>query len=464
MFEKVLIANRGEIAVRVARTCERLGIATVAIHSEVEAEALHTTQCDEAVCVGPAPVRESYLNIDAIIEAAKKTGAQAIHPGYGLLSENPNFVRAVEAAGLVFIGPSAESMTIFGDKVRARELATQAGVRVVPGGNEAIADASAAVALGEALGFPLMVKAAAGGGGIGMLRVDAAHELERAIQTCMGRAESAFGDSRVFLEQFIDRPRHLEVQVVGDKHGEYVALGERECSIQRRHQKLLEESPSPVLAAHGHGEQRREILCDAALRIAREAEYHGVGTAEFMMDAEGGFHFLEFNARLQVEHGVTEMCTGVDLVEAQLRIAAGEEMPTEITHSAPTGHAMECRIYAEDPAKGFIPKPGKVDVFRWPTVAPGALRVEAGVAPGGEMTPHYDPLVAKIITFARTRHHALLTMDRVLAETVIEPLTTNVDFLREVLANEAFRAGQYDVGSVDQLLEEKKAAKAAAKG
>lgn len=460
MFDKLLIANRGEIALRVARTCERLGISTVAIHSEVDAEALHVTHCDEAICVGPAAVAQSYLNVGAIIEAAKKTGAQAVHPGYGALSESAAFATAVRDAGLVFVGASPEALTLFGDKLRTRELAEQAGVRVVPGGQETVSDVAAALQLGELLGFPLMVKAAAGGRGIGMLRVDSAPALERAVATCMGKAQDAFGDGRVFLEQFIDRPRHLEVQVVADGQGGAAALGERECSVQRRHRKLLDESPSPVLAAMAHGEERREVLCDAALRIAREAGYQGVGTAEFMMDDQGGFHFLEWSPCLQIEHGVTEVCTGVDLVEAQLRIAAGEALPPEIERSAPTGHAMEARIYAEDPARDFLPMPGKVELFHWPTVAPGALRVETGVGPGSAVPADDDPLVAKMITYARTRHHALLTLDRVLAETVIEPLKTNVDFMRQVLASEAFRAGQYDVGFVNQLLEEQQAAKA----
>lgn len=460
MFDKVLIANRGEVAIRIARCCERLGIATVAVHSDIEAEALHVTHCDEAVNVGGAPVAESYLNVEAIIEAAKRTGAQAIHPGYGLLSERAEFARAVKAAGLTFIGPSPESMDTFGDKVQARELAHRAGVRVLPGSAQAFADPALAGEAAQALGFPLMVKAAGGGGGIGMQRVDDWEGLEKATRSCSERAEAAFGDGRVFLERYVDRPRHLEVQIVSDREGTYAALGERECSVQRRHQKMLEEAPSPMFVALGSGDLRREILCDSALRIAKEAGYVGVGTAEFLVDAEGGFHFVEFNPRLQVEHGVTEMCTGVDLVETQIRVAAGEPLSEEVTTAEPRGHAMQARIYAEDPRKGFMPKPGKIDTFRWPTVAPGALRVETGVAPGGEMTSHYDPLVALMISFTRARHLTLLNLDRVLAETEIAPLTTNVQFLREVLADEAFRAGQYDVTLTQQLLEASAAAKA----
>jgi len=453
MFDKVLIANRGEVAVRIARSCERLGIATVAIHSDIEAEAAHVKLCDEAVAVGGAPVGESYLNVEAIIEAAKSTGAQAIHPGYGLLSERPDFARAVQAAELVFIGPSPEAMETFGDKVRARELAHRAGVRVLPGTASAFEDPALAGEAAQQLGFPLMVKAAGGGGGIGMQRVDDWEGLEGAATTCAERARAAFGDGRVFLERFVDRPRHLEVQVVADREGTYAALGERECSVQRRHQKLLEEAPSPMLASVGRGDLRREILCDSALRIAKEAGYEGVGTAEFLVDAEGGFHFVEFNPRLQVEHGVTEMCTGIDLVETQLRVAAGEPLSEDVTTAEPRGHAMQARIYAEDPREDFQPRPGKIETFRWPTVAPGALRVETGVAPGDAMTPHYDPLVALMISFTRARHLTLLNLDRVLAETEIAPLTTNVQFLRQVLADEAFRAGQYDVTLTQQLLD-----------
>lgn len=454
MFEKILIANRGAIAARIARTCERMGIATVAIHSDIEADAAHVEACDEAVCVGSARVAESYLNMDAILEAAVKTGSQAIHPGYGLLSENAEFARRVHAAGMTFIGPSPESMELFGDKIRARALAQQAGVRVVAGSDGPLEGEEDALQQAERLGFPLMIKAAGGGGGIGMLRVDDEEQLRKGLVTCRNRAKAAFGVDTLFLEQLVEYPRHLEVQIIGDTFGECVALGERECSVQRRHQKLLEESPSPVFTGMHQGELRRSILCDAALRVAREANYHSAGTAEFLMDAQGRFFFMEFNPRLQVEHGVTEMCTGRDIVELQLLVAAGEHLPPEVGSTQPTGHAMEARIYAEDPKKNFIPKPGKIEQLRFPIVAPGSLRVESGVNQGSEMTPHYDPLVAKVIAYAPTRHQALLVLDRVLAETVIEPLTTNIDFLRRLLADESFRAGQYDTTMVERVLSE----------
>ena len=451
MFDKVLIANRGAIAVRIARTCERLGIATVAVYSEAEEDSLHRQTCDEGVCIGPARVQDSYLNQAAILEAAKQTGAKAIHPGYGLLSENASFVRAVEAAGLIFIGPSADAIELFGDKVRAKALARQAGVRVTPGSDEALSDLDAAAAECERIGYPVLVKAAGGGGGIGMQVVGDRDELKKALEQCAHRARVAFGDERVYVERYLERPRHVEVQVLGDRHGQVVALGERECSIQRRHQKIIEESPAPALVFSRNEEERRSALFDAALRIAQESNYYNVGTAEFIVDAQGRASFMEWNPRLQVEHAVTEMCTGLDLVELQLRVAAGEPLPPEALRAEPRGHALEARIYAEDPQKGFIPKPGEVKTLRWPALAPGSLRIESGIAPGSKVTPHYDAMVAKIVTFGATRHQAILTLDRALAETEIEPLVTNLNFLRAVLAHESFRAGQYDTDFVQRL-------------
>jgi acetyl/propionyl-CoA carboxylase alpha subunit len=454
MFEKVLIANRGAIAVRVARTCERLGIATVAVYSEVEQDSLHKQTCDEAVCVGPARVQDSYLNQAAVIAAAIQTGAQAIHPGYGLLSENASFVRAVEEAGMVFIGPSADAIELFGDKVRAKALAQQAGVRVIPGSEEALSDLAQAAFEAERVGYPLLVKAAGGGGGIGMQIVMQPDELAKALSTCAARAKAAFGDDRVYIERYIERPRHIEVQILGDKHGQLVALGERECSVQRRHQKIIEESPAPALEFGRNPEERRLALFDASLRIAQEAGYYNAGTAEFITDSEGRAYFMEWNPRLQVEHAVTEMCTGLDLVEWQLRVAAGEELPNSVLRAEPRGHSIEARIYAEDATKGFIPKPGEVKTLRWPALAPGSLRIESGIAAGSTVTHYYDPMVAKVIAFGATRHSAMLTLDRVLAECEIEPLVTNLDFLRSVLAHESFRAGQYDTDFVARLLEE----------
>jgi acetyl/propionyl-CoA carboxylase alpha subunit len=452
MFEKLLIANRGEIAVRIARTCERMGITTVAVYSEADAESLHVQTCDESVAIGPAPARESYLNAEAIIAAAKQSGAAAIHPGYGFLSENHAFAQAVADAGLVFIGPPPEVLERFGDKLRARALARHAGVRAIPGSDGVVDSLDEARERAEELGYPLLVKASAGGGGIGMQRVDDEDELEDALRKSRERAEASFGDGRLYLELLIEQPRHLEVQLLADASGECVALSERECSLQRRLQKVIEESPAPALEAQHQGELKRRILWDSAIRIAKEGGYVGAGTAEFLMDPQGRFYFMEFNPRLQVEHGLTEMCTGLDIVELQLRIASGEPLPAEAKSSAPAGHAIEARVCAEDPKKNFQPAPGKVDVLRWPTVAPGALRVETGVGPGGEMTQHYDSLVAKFITYAPTRHQAYLTLDRVLAETTIAPLTTNLEFLRQVLNDESFRAGQYDTSFIERLL------------
>ncbi len=452
MFKKVLIANRGEIAARIARTCERLGIATVAVYSDADKDALHVQACGEAVHIGPAPVRDSYLQVARIVEAAKQTGAEAIHPGYGLLSEKASFAQAVIDAGLTFIGPTPDALALFGDKIRARQLAQYAGVRVSPGTDEPVADAAAARAAAEQIGYPLVVKAAGGGGGIGMETVDDEDGLEQALKTCISRGEAAFGDARIYLERFIARPRHIEVQIFGDKDGEIVALGERECSIQRRHQKIVEESPSPAFLRFADGHLRREALADAAIRIAKEANYQGAGTVEFIMDGDGRMHFLEVNARLQVEHGVTEMCTGLDLVELQLIVASGAPLPREAVQAEASGHAMEARICAEDAKKSFMPRPGDVETVRWPTVAPGTLRIDTAIAPGSKITPYYDSLVAKVIAKGASRHRALLALDRALAETIIAPLTTNLEFLRDVLAHEGFRAGQYDTTFAARLL------------
>jgi acetyl/propionyl-CoA carboxylase alpha subunit len=394
------------------------------------------------------------LNQTAILEAAKRTGAQAIHPGYGLLSESPGFARAVEAAGMTFVGPSADALELFGDKVRSKAFALQAGVRVTPGSDEAIADLAEAAFEAERLGYPVLIKAAGGGGGIGMQLVNGPDELAKAVAACGDRARAVFGDDRVYIERYIERPRHVEVQVLGDRHGQLVALGERECSIQRRHQKLIEESPAPLFQFARNSEDRRLQLFDAALRIAQEAGYYNAGTAEFIVDAEGRAYFMEWNPRLQVEHAVTEMCTGLDLVELQLRVAAGEPLPNAALRAEPRGHAIEARICAEDATKGFLPKPGEVKTLRWPTLAPGSLRIESAIAVGSKVTPYYDSMVAKVITFGATRHQAILTLDRVLAEAEIEPLVTNQTFLRQVLAHEAFRAGQYDTDFLERLLAE----------
>jgi acetyl/propionyl-CoA carboxylase alpha subunit len=452
-FEKVLVANRGEIARRVIRTCKRLGIRTVAVYSEADRDAPHVADADEALLVGPPPAKDSYLNVDAIVAAVRSSGAQAVHPGYGFLSEKPAFARAVAEAGAVFIGPSPAVLEAFGDKMKARHVALAAGTRPVPGTDEPIAIESPegvaqAKRVAREVGYPVIVKAVGGGGGIGMQIVLAEDGVERALKSCSDRGRAAFADARVFLERYVDRPRHIEVQVMCDAHGAAYALGERECSVQRRHQKVIEETPSPAAFFAGEeGERRRQGLFDAALRVVSKVGYVGAGTCEFIADATGELFFLEVNARLQVEHPVTEMVTGLDLVELQLRVAAGERLP-DLSTVQRRGHAIEARVYAEDPSKGFLPKPGAIDELVWAGGAGEAqterLRIESGVRAGVKVTPYYDPMIAKVVAWGETRDGALHTLDRALGETVLGPCVTNLAFLRRVLADAEFRAGSYD--------------------
>jgi len=459
-FDKVLVANRGEIARRVMRTCKRLGIRTVAVYSEADREAPHVTDADEAVLVGPPPAKDSYLNVEAILGALRQTGAGAVHPGYGFLSEKPAFARAVAGAGAVFIGPPPEVLEAFGDKMKARHVALAAGTQPVPGTDDPIAidtEAGLEEARGVAsrVGYPIVVKAVSGGGGIGMQVVTEPQLLERALRSCSDRGKSAFSDARVFLEHYVEQPRHIEVQVFCDRHGGAYALGERECSVQRRHQKIIEESPSPAPFFSGEaGEARRQALFAAALRVVTHAGYVGAGTCEFIADASGSLFFLEVNARLQVEHPVTEMVTGLDLVELQLRVAAGEKLP-DLSRAVRRGHAVEARIYAEDPSKGFIPKPGGIDELVWAGGAGEAqterLRVESGVRVGSKVTPFYDPMIAKVVAWGETRDRALDELDRALGGTTIAPCTTNREFLRKVLADAEFRAGRYDTKFAELL-------------
>jgi acetyl-CoA carboxylase biotin carboxylase subunit/3-methylcrotonyl-CoA carboxylase alpha subunit len=466
-FDKVLVANRGEIARRVMRTCKRLGIRTVAVYSEVDRDAPHVADADEAVSIGPAPAKDSYLSIDALVAAVKQTGARAVHPGYGFLSEKPAFARAVAATGAVFVGPPPEVLEAFGDKMKARHVALAAGTPPVPGTDAPIA-IDTEPGLLEArrtaaqVGFPVVVKAVGGGGGIGMQVVGEPHLLERALKSCSDRGKAAFADARVYLERYVDRPRHIEVQVFCDRHGAAFALGERECSVQRRHQKIIEETPSPAPFFHGAaGQARRAALFEAALRVVRKAGYVGAGTCEFIADASGDLFFLEVNARLQVEHPVTEMVTGLDLVEWQLRVAAGEPLP-DLSRVEPRGHAIEARVYAEDPAKGFLPKPGPIHELVWAGGAGEAqterLRVESGVRAGSVMTPYYDPMIAKVAAWSETREGALGELDRALAGTTLSPIVSNVSFLRAVLADGDFRAGSYDTKFAEALAKGKAAA------
>jgi acetyl-CoA carboxylase biotin carboxylase subunit/3-methylcrotonyl-CoA carboxylase alpha subunit len=459
VLKKILIANRGEIACRIARTCKRLGIPAVAVYSDADAGAPHVALCDEAVRIGPPPVKDSYLSIEAVIEAARSTGATAIHPGYGLLSENPAFAEAVRAAGIVFIGPPPSVLSAFGDKIRARQVARAAGVSPPPGseGPIAVEDGEALLREAERIGFPLLVKAAGGGGGIGMQIVESPGTLARAATACSDRGRSAFGDPRVYMERYIRSPRHIEVQVLCDASGGAVALGERECSVQRRHQKIIEETPSPAAFFEGEeGEARRQALFDAALRVVTSAGYVNAGTVEFVADEGGQLYFLEVNARLQVEHCVTEMCTGLDLVEQQIRVAAGERLAPEVLAAPRRGASVEARVYAENPAKKFIPQPGKLVKLAWPEGAED-LRVETGVTEGLEVTPFYDPLLAKIVAHGATRQDAIDRLDRALAETTLElvgpagPAATNLEFLRKVLVSPEFVAGKYDTSLAEAL-------------
>lgn len=460
MFDKVLIANRGEIAIRVIKTCARLGIRTVAVFSDADAQSPHVRLADESFRIGPPAVKESYLNVAAIIEAVRASGAQAVHPGYGLLSENRAFAERIAEAGATFIGPPPAALEAFGDKIKARRVAHSVEVAPPPGSDGPIdpTDPTELRAAADRIGYPLLVKAAGGGGGIGMQIVKEPEQLERAARTCSDRGKAAFGDERVYLERYLDKPRHIEVQVFRDSRGNATALGERECSVQRRHQKIIEESPSPASFFEGKdGADRRKKLHEDALKVVEHVGYIGAGTVEFVADGGGNLYFLEVNARLQVEHPVTELVTGLDLVELQLSVAAGEALPSEALKPAMSGHAVEARLYAEDPSKGFIPQPGKITRLLWPTPRAG-LRVDSGVEEGGEVTPYYDPMIAKMIAHGKSRHEAIARLDEGLASTDIElmgpkgPRATNLAFLRRVLASAEFLSGTYDTGLAETLL------------
>ncbi|MDP2306443.1 MAG: biotin carboxylase N-terminal domain-containing protein [Pseudomonadota bacterium] len=425
-IHRLLIANRGEIAIRVARTAREMGIATVAVYSDADVDAPHVRACDDAVRLGPAPPSESYLSIDRLLEAARTSGADAVHPGYGFLAENAAFARAVLEAGLVWVGPAPDVISVMGDKVGARLRMRLAGVPVVTGVES---DDPHTIA---ALGFPVLVKAVGGGGGKGMRRVDSADALGEALAEARSEAATAFGDPRVYAEKLVERPRHVEVQVLGDLYGTIAHLGERECSIQRRHQKLVEEAPSPALDA-----ATRARLCATAVDAARAVAYTGAGTVEFLLDGDGRFYFLEMNTRIQVEHPVTELVTGVDIVREQLRIAMGE--PLGYVAIEARGHAIECRIVAEDPARGFLPSPGRIARWRSP-VGPG-VRVDAGVEEGSEVGLFYDPLLAKVIVHGPDRAAATARMARALSELVVLGVDTTAELLRDVVSSEMFAAG-----------------------
>ena len=439
-IRKVLIANRGEIAVRILRALRELGITSVAVFSDADRVGLHVRLADEAVPIGPAPSNESYLRIDRIIAAARATGAEAIHPGYGFLAENPAFARAVVRAGLVFIGPSASTIELMGNKLEARAIAARLGVPVVPG-SPALADPAGARAAAERIGYPVMLKAAAGGGGKGMRIVRGPEDLERALALTRGEAASAFGDDQIYMEKLIERPHHVEIQVLCDAHGGAVFLGERDCSIQRRHQKVVEETPSPFIDP-----PTREAMGKAALSIAQAAKYVNAGTVEFMVDETRSFYFLEMNTRLQVEHPVTEMVTGLDLVKEQIAIAEGRPLAVSQDKVAPRGAAIECRICAEDPERDFLPSLGNISRLRFPS-GPG-VRNDAGIYPGYEVPIYYDPLLAKLIVWGRNREEARRRLERALAEFLIEGVRTNLPFHRWIVRHPRFAAGDYHTGFI----------------
>jgi acetyl-CoA carboxylase, biotin carboxylase subunit len=433
VFERVLIANRGEIARRVIRACRALGVESVAVYSEADAEAPHVREADQAVAIGPAPPRDSYLSVDAILEAVRRSGADAVHPGYGFLSENAEFARAVRGTGVTFVGPAPEAIEAMGDKAEARRRMAAAGVPVVPG-SPVVSDGREAEAAAAGLGYPVMIKASAGGGGIGMLRCADPGGLARAFESAAARARAAFGDGSLYLERAIDAARHVEVQIAADAEGRQVHLFERECSVQRRHQKVLEEAPSPAVDP-----ALREALGVAALRAAEAIGYENLGTVEFLLDASGHFYFMEMNTRLQVEHPVTEWTTGVDLVQLQLRLAAGEPLPFEQQELRQTGHAIELRLYAENPDKNFLPSPGTIERLVWPEGAD--VRVDAGVEEGCRVTPHYDPLLAKLVVRAASRAAAIERAAEALGATVIEGIHTNLSLHRRILADPDFQRG-----------------------
>lgn len=437
-FERLLIANRGEIAVRVIRACRELGISPIAVHSDADVDAIHVRQADASQRIGPPSPAESYLSIEAILEAAHRSGAQAIHPGYGFLSENADFARAVADAGLIFVGPPAETLASLGNKLAARRGAESAGVPIVPGTTVAVDDDLDGIA---AIGFPLMLKAAAGGGGRGMRRVDAEGGLGEALVAARREAVSAFGDGTVYAERLLAPARHVEVQLLGDRHGNLAVLGERDCSVQRRHQKLVEETPSPAVDP-----ETRAALFDSARRVAGTVDFHNAATVEFLLDAERQHYFLEMNTRLQVEHGVTEMATGVDIVAWQIRVAAGDTLPDAILQPEPRGHAIEVRLYAEDPYADFRPSAGHLTVWRLPD-GPG-VRVDAGVEADTVLRSEYDPLLAKLMVHAEDRPAAVDRLRRALDETLIGGVQTDAGFLRWLVDRPEFIEGAYDTGFI----------------
>jgi acetyl-CoA carboxylase biotin carboxylase subunit len=443
VFEKMLVANRGEIALRVMRACKELGIPTVAIHSEADEDALHVKFADEAVCVGPAASGESYLDIRAIIGACEVTGASAVHPGYGFLAEDPEFAEICEVHGIAFIGPTAEMMRKMGDKSVARRMMAEAGIPVVPGSEGVIESEEEALEVAEQVGYPVMIKAKAGGGGKGMRRANDRDELLANLSVASAEARAAFGSGDLYIEKHLIAPRHIEFQVLGDSRGNVVHLGERDCSIQRRHQKLIEESPSPAVS-----QELRETMGGDAVRGAASIGYASAGTVEFLLDARGGYHFMEMNARIQVEHPVTELVTGVDIVKEQIRVAAGEPLEIAQDHLHLRGHAIECRINAEDPERDFAPFPGTITEYFVPG-GPG-IRVDTHLCAGCTISPHYDSMIAKLLAHGNSREEAIARMRRALQEFVIVGVPTTIPFHMKMMSDPDFLSGRFDTGTLEQ--------------
>ncbi len=452
-IEKILIANRGEIAVRIIRACRELGISTVAVYSDVDADALHVRMADEAFLVGKGPSNESYLRADKILRVALESKADAIHPGYGFLSENAGFVRKVKEAGLIFIGPSPEAMEMMGGKISARKIAIEAGCPVVPGTVKPLTTAEDALETAEKFGFPVMLKASAGGGGKGMRLVQKKEELVAAYNNARSESLASFSDDSVYLEKAVIRPRHIEIQLMCDKHGNYVHLGERECSIQRRHQKVIEEAPSPINDA-----DLRERMGAEAIKVAKAVKYVGAGTVEFLLsDVDRSFYFLEMNTRLQVEHPVTELVTGIDLVIEQIRVAEGEELSFTQKDIQVRGHAIECRVYAEDPEQNFMPSPGKITRLRLPQGS--GVRDDGGVYEGSEVSIFYDPMISKLCVYGRNREQAVARMRRALAEYEVGGIKTTIPVFREIMRDEVFISGNLDTGFIESFNSRRKESK-----
>ena len=445
MFKKLLIANRGEIAVRIIRACREMGIETVAVYSDIDAEALHTHMADQAICIGPGRVRDSYLNMNNIISATVITGAEAVHPGFGFLSENSKFARMCRECNITFIGPDEDMIENMGNKAKAREIMVKAGVPVVPGSEGVVTDSCEALKLADAIGYPVMIKASAGGGGRGIRIVYSKEELVSAFETAKAEALGAFGDDAMYMEKYIENPKHIEFQILGDDFGNLVYLAERDCSIQRRHQKVIEEAPSTILTP-----KLRQEMGEMAIKAAKAVNYKNAGTIEFLLDKHGKYYFMEMNTRIQVEHPITEMITGLDLVKEQIRIAAGEKLSFTQDDIKITGHAIECRINAEDPEKNFMPSPGKIERM----LLPGGLgiRIDSAAYQGYKIPPTYDSMIAKLIAYGKNREEAIAKMKRALNEFVIEGPKTNIDFQFEILNNQSFIKGDFDTSFIKKEL------------